>query len=165
MCIRDRDELDVHAALGREGQGAGHLAVDDQVGRHDVDIALGAVDDVQVDGLAHALVVKRIVAVGQHEARLGRRGRNRRAQVRRVFDLPLRDVPHLQKHQREAAHSGAAEHDGRVLPVAVDLLAVDVFVGQIDAAGKGRVSVDDDDLAVIAVVVMLSLIHIFGKLF
>ena len=56
------------------------------------------------------------------------------------------------EHDGEAPDRLPPEHDRGVLPVAVELLDVDILVGEVDAAGKAGVAVDDADLAVVAVV-------------
>ena len=153
--VRDagQDQTHIHAALGGKFQRCLHLAVEDQVGRHDVDIALRAVEDVHVDQLAHAIVVHGAVGVGHDEA-VFLRGLRRRVQKALPGERFLAQMPHLQEHQREAARGRAAQADRAVLPVAEALALVDVFVGQIHAAGEGDLPVDDQDLAVVAIVVM-----------
>ena len=66
--------------------------------------------------------------------------------------LLLAHVPHLQKHQCKALHGLALEHYRRVLPVTVQINVVYVFVREVYAAVEGGVTVDDEYLAVVAVV-------------
>ena len=52
------------------------------------------------------------------------------------------------------AHALALQHDGSVLPAAVFFNVVDVLIGQIHAAGKAHAAIYDQNLAVVAVVVV-----------
>ena len=83
--VRDarQDERHLHAPLRGKFQGRFQLAVQDQVGRHNVDIPLGPVQNVDVHHLPHLVIVQGAIAVGQHKA-----GRF----LRRDFD-PLCDRP------------------------------------------------------------------------
>src|SRR5699024_3146493 len=53
---QDQDHL--HTAPCGVGEGGEHLAVDDQVGGHDVDVVAGAADDVHVHHLRQFVVVE-----------------------------------------------------------------------------------------------------------
>ena len=117
-----------------------------------MDVALGAVEQVDVDHLAHPLPVQRTVAVGGGEAlcrdRIGRRGEE-------FIELRLpADAPHLKEEDSQRPDSLPLQHDGGVLPAAILLDVVDVLIGEVHAAGKAHLSVDDEDLPVVAVVVM-----------
>ena len=154
LFIRDarRDDPHIHAPLGRQHQRPLHLVAQDQVGRGDVYIPLGAVDKVEVDILAHPLVVQRVVGVGQHSGSLPggvADGRQIGLDGRHFF---LRRTPHLQKNQRQIAHGVALQPHAGVLPAAVGVGQVEVFVRQIVAAGVADLPVNDSDLAVVAVV-------------
>ena len=154
LFIRDarRDDPHIHAPLGRQHQRPLHLVAQDQVGRGDVYIPLGAVDKVEVDILAHPLVVQRVVGVGQHSGSLPggvADGRQIGLDGRHFF---LRRTPHLQKNQRQIAHGVALQPHAGVLPPAIGVGQVEVFVRQIVAAGVADLPVNDSDLAVVAVV-------------
>ena len=155
----------VHAASGRIGQRGHHLVVQDQVWRRDVHIAFGIVDDVHVNGFPHMDGVHGTVRVGNDEAlsvprfglseagkQLSQRKRLRKVGGKiRVLFLRIQ-VPGLKEHAGKASDRIASQADGAVLPVAVARLRVDVGVLQIDAAGKGGVTVHHRDLAVVPVV-------------
>ena len=151
-----QDELYLDAALRGVGQRRDHLIVDDEIRRHNVHIAVGAVDDVHIHHFADEIAVERTVAVGDDEA--GRRARRLgHIEIARIgfgSKVHLVVIPHLEEHQRQIPHGTAAQGDGRVLPMAVALRAVDVFVGKVDAAGEADLTVNDKDLAVVAVIVM-----------
>ena len=74
--------------------------------------------------------------------------------MRLKLRLRLVDVPHLQKQQQKAHRGAAAQHDRRVLPVAEAFHAVDILVREVHAAGEGDLPVYDEDLAVVAVIVV-----------
>lgn len=149
-----QDQAHIHPPLGRKAQGGLHLAVQNQIGRHDVDIPLGPVQNVHIDPLAHLVFVQRAVPVGHHPAPgllAGGRGHAEKAgELRLLFG----DRPHLQKHQGKALHRLALEHHGGVLPVAVLFDHIDILIRQIDPAVEGGVPVDHQNFAVVAVVVV-----------
>ena len=60
--------------------------------------------------------------------------------------------PLLQEHTGKAVNRAAAQQDSGILPMAEALHFIDVFIGQIDAAGKSNFAVNHADLAVIAVI-------------
>ena len=61
-------------------------------------------------------------------------------------------LPQFQKHLGQTLHRFPTKQDGGIFPVTVFFLLIDVFVSKVDAAGEADISVDDTDLAVIAVV-------------
>ena len=135
-------------------QGIQHLVIQDQIRRHDVHIAGGRMDHVQVHFLAHPLVIQRAVGVGQHVT-VGLQSDFFQILYNIIFEgiqIFFRDIPHLQKHQRKAHDRIAVDHHRRILPVAETHLLVDVLVGQIDAAGERHLAVHDEDFPVIPVV-------------
>ena len=152
-----QDELDLHAAARGVGQRRDHLVVNDEIRRHDVYVTVGTVDDIHIDHLADEVAVERAVAIGDDIAHFLFMRRLRHVEILAVdFGRKVHgaDVPHLQKHQRQAAHGVAAQGNGCVLPVAEARGAVDVLVGEVDAACEADLAVDDHDLAVVAVVVV-----------
>ena len=149
------DDAHVHPRLGRVAQGRIDAVTDDQIGRHGVHIALGLVDKVEVDRLPHRLLVQRVIRVGLDIVPRSLRGL-RRQLVRPEAAVVLLHVPgvlpHGQEHDGHAPHRLPLEENGRVFPVAIPQLLVDILVGQVDAAGKGGVAVDDTELPVVPVV-------------
>ena len=147
-----QDEVDVHAPLCRELEGRFQLTVEDEVGRHDVDVALGAVEQVDIDHLPHPLTVQRAVAVRGREP-LRRDGVGRHGEELLELRLP-EDAPHLEEEDGQRSDSLAFQHDGGVLPAAILLDVVDVLVGEVHAAGKTHLAVNDENFPVVAVIIM-----------
>ena len=148
-----QDQPHVHAALGGIDQRVFQLAVQNQIRRHDVDVFLRAAEDVNVHALAELILVQRTIPIGDDEARRADR-LFRRIEIGIIHRPALLDVPHLQKHQREAAHSVAVQHHRGILPMAELADSVDVLIRQIHAAAEGRMAVDHQDFAVVAVVIV-----------
>lgn len=63
------------------------------------------------------------------------------------------EVPGGEEEGEEVGDAGAFEANAGVFPMAVEFFDVDVFVGEVEAAGVADFAVDDDDFAVVAVVV------------
>ena len=60
--------------------------------------------------------------------------------------------PEGEKHIRIAARGGSLQPDAAVLPVAETSHLIDVFIGQVHAAGVGHAAIHHHDLAVVTVV-------------
>ena len=58
-----QDQLHLHAALGRVCERLNHLIANNQIGRHDVDVLLGSIQHIQIDMLAHILIIERTVRI------------------------------------------------------------------------------------------------------
>lgn len=63
------------------------------------------------------------------------------------------EIPGGEKEGEEISDGGAFEANPGVFPVTVEGFLVDVFVGEINTAGVADFAVDDDDFAVVAVIV------------
>ena len=116
---------------------------------------LGVLDQVQVDVLADVFKIQGTVRV-RLDVAFGAFDRFPRGEIFRV-DFVRRvgvfdGVPHFEKHQRERAHGRALEADAGVLPITVGVGDVEVFVGEVVAAGVSDLPVDNREFAVIAVV-------------
>ena len=156
--VRDagHQKTHVHAAFGGEFQRRLQFAVQNEIGRHDIDIVLGRMEDVLIDHFTGVVTVERRIGIRDHEA-----GRVRlRVCVtggvevgRKILRLLFVEPPHFEEHGREAAHGASGEHDGAVLPVAEAGGAVDILIGKVHAAVEGHPAIDDHDLAVITIVV------------
>ena len=152
--VRHAGRVDAHidAALGRQPQTGQQVVVQNQVRRADVQPLLRLVDKLQIHVLRHSLAVHRGVGKGLHQTvRFHRHGGGQiaaRVQILvGVFCLPER-----QKDVCQARCAGAIQPDAAVLPVAEPHDFIDILVRQIHTARKGDLSVDDHDLAVVAVV-------------
>ena len=148
-----QDDPHIHAPAGSVAKRRLHLPIQNEIGRHDMNIPFCPVQQVDVDLLAHPVVVQGRVGIGHHETG-DLLHLSRVCQEFVVLGASQIGTPELEEHDREAADSFALEHDGGVLPVTVFFVAIDVLVRQIHAAGKACVSVDDQDLPVIPVVVV-----------
>lgn len=62
------------------------------------------------------------------------------------------EIPRGEEESEEVSDGGAFEANPGVFPVAVEGFLIDVFVGEIDAAGVADFAVDDDDFAVVAII-------------
>ena len=148
-----RDDPHVQAGLGRGEKGGGDLVVQDQVGRHDIDGFHRPLEEGQEGTLGDVLVVQGRVAEGLDKALApGQAVGVRRPQRRHVLQLPGGGIPLGEEHHHHGPHGLPAEHQPAVLPVAEALAAVDVLVGQVDAAGEAHLAVDNHELSVVAVV-------------
>ena len=155
LLVRDarKHQPDVHAPLCRRLEGFQHGLAHREVGRIDIDIPLGLIDDIQVDRLGQSLFVQRAVPVGlYHSVRLGRQGLSLRHKGRIILLAGAEGVPVVEEHHREVPDRRALGAESCVLPVAEPLFFIDILVGQIDAARIGCISVHDHDLPVVAVI-------------
>ena len=154
--VRDagKDEAYVYAPLGGEFQRRLHLLVQDQIGGHDVHIVPCPVQNVQIHPFAHPFPVQGTVGIGHDEARCPGAALRRRVQSLPALQPARLQVPHLQEHQREAAHRLAPQQHAAVLPVAEAAHLVDILIRQVHAAGEGHLPVDHQDLPVVPVVVV-----------
>ena len=62
------NKLYVNPAFGGIAQGIDHLVVQNQIGRHNMNVAPGLVQYIQINTLSHLLPVHRAVPIGQDEA-------------------------------------------------------------------------------------------------
>ena len=150
-------DADVDAALGGGAERSGELVIQDEVGGIDVDVLGGVVDDLEIDVFGNGLGVQRAVRVGQHVAVAGKIiGMVDMRQVRHVVLVAGavfgEVVPEGEEHDGEAPDGFTLQPNASIFPMAVFFVGVDVFVSQVDAAGIGDLTVDDQDLAVVAVV-------------
>lgn len=141
------DDTHIDAALGCVDERRHHLVVQDQVGGGDVDIVVGAVDDLHIGRFGHIEVVQRTVAKGLHKP-IPRHCQGGAVPVKVSFHRGG-ELPHHQKHQGQVPHGLPPEHHSGILPVAVLFVGVDVFIGQVQSAAVADVAVDHRDFAVI----------------
>lgn len=62
------------------------------------------------------------------------------------------EVPGGEEEGEEVGDAGAFEANAGVFPMAVEFFDVDIFVGEVETAGIADFAVDDDDFAVVAVI-------------
>ena len=73
----------------------------------------------------------------------------------RVKDrLRLIYIPHLKEHQRKALNRVSLQHHGSIFPVAEPFPPVDILVGEIYAAVECHFSVNNQNFAMIPVIIM-----------
>ena len=148
-----RDDPHVQAGLGGGEQGGGDLVVQDQIGGHNIDGPDGPLEQGQQRTLADVLVVQRRIAEGLDEAlAAGQAVGIGGPEGGDILQGPGVGVPHGEEHHGHGPDGLAPEKDAAVLPVAEPLMAVDVLVGQIDAAGEAHLSVNNHQLPVVPVV-------------
>ena len=147
------DDADIYTTFCRGFQGGDKFIIQDEVGCGDIDIMVRPLDEVQIGILRHIKVIQGGIGVGLHIALRRERPRGE------VFFLGTIEGiaagvqgPLLEEHTGKAAHRGATQQHGGILPVAETLHLIDVFIGQIDAAGEAYLAIDDTDLAVVAVI-------------
>ncbi len=63
------------------------------------------------------------------------------------------EVPGGKEEGEEVGNAGTFEANAGVFPMTVEFFDVDVFIGEVETAGVADFAVDDDDFAVVAVVV------------
>ena len=152
--VRNAGGNDAHidAGLCRDAQRRDHLVVQNQIRRHDPDAAAGRLDEALENRRADVLMVQRAVCKGLQIPFTSGRFRVIRAERRNIL-LQTRDiVPDAQKHHDHRPDRLAADQNAAVLPMPEALDFVDVFVREIDPSRKADLSVDDHELAVVAVV-------------
>ena len=154
--IRDtgQNQFHVHSPLRREFQRRLHLSVQDQIGRHNMHIFSGTVQDIHIHPLPHQIVIQRAVAVGHHIAGSVLLGHGRIFQESVKLQFLLLHPPHLQKHQGKTPGRLPLEHHCRILPVTMLLSVIDILIRQINPSRECRMAVDHQNLAVVAVIVM-----------
>ena len=95
------------------------FVVEDQIRGRDMDIALGAMENVEINRLSHALLVQRHIAIGKHIAlRLYGAGGHK---VWRNFFAFSGDGPHLQKHQGKIPDRIPFQEKTGILPMPVGM--------------------------------------------
>lgn len=62
------------------------------------------------------------------------------------------EIPRGEEESEEVSDGGTFEANPGVFPVTVEGFLVDVFVGEIDAAGVADFAVDNDDFAMVAII-------------
>ena len=112
---------------------------------------VGLIEDVHVDILGTDLIIQRGFPIGTDEA-VAFAQAVVGFEVQEVFILMTKSIPVGEKHDGVGPDRFAFDADDVVLPLAVFFYDVDVFIGQVDAPGKGNLAVDHHDLAVVTVI-------------
>ncbi|CDA61595.1 unknown [Clostridium sp. CAG:169] len=148
------DDADIDAAFCCGVHRSHHLVAQNEVWGRDVYITFCLVDEVEVDRFSHRFVIQRVVCKRLDDALciLVPAVRVVSGVVLALFFNQV--VPHRQEHGGQAEHRFSFQQDGGILPVSMLFIAVDIFIGKVDAAGKADVTVDDTDLAVVTGVKM-----------
>ena len=101
------------------------------------------------------LIVHRTVRVRLNEAGLSRLIRifgQIMHEVDIVFITVFHGIPHLEEGNRKAPHRVAFDADTGVLPGAVRMCHVEIFIREIVSAGKTDLSINDRNLSVVSVI-------------
>ena len=146
VVLAGQDHAHADAPLGRAAQGGDKFVRRQEIGRHDAHRMLGAADDPAVQvvervGLGAGAVQHHAAqAVPGHDVAAGR-------QVALV-EFAGGEAPVQQEGPAQLVHDGALTAEMQVLHAA-GMFAEDVVVGDVHAAGEGRI-VADEQLAVVA---------------
>ena len=145
------DDAHIDARLRSDGQRGNHLVIQNQIGGCDIDVPLGAIDDVHEHGLTDVAVVKWTVIERLHIAvTRAHDGRHIAGTIQEaVFG---RVLPHLQEHLGHVGDTRAHQTDTGVLPMAKAYALIDILIGQVDAAHEADVTVHNADFTVVTVV-------------
>ena len=122
--------------------------------RHNMYIVRRPVKDIHIDSLTHMFPVQRAVIVWDDRTGRVLRILCLRLQIRRQVSPRAIGFPHLQEHQGKASYCSSLNADGIVLPMSKAFHPVDILICQIDAAGIGKLPVNDQDFPVIPVIVV-----------
>ena len=105
LLVRDTGQNDfhIHPSLCRINQGGLQLIIQDQVGRHNVHIASGTIQDVHIHLFAYLFSIQGAIPVGHYIALRTFLGEAESGLL--PFGLLYIQIPHLQKHQGKAPDS------------------------------------------------------------
>ena len=147
-----RDNAHIDARFCRHAQSRDHLVIQNQIRRHDPEPAAGGLDEALEDRRAHVLVVQRAVCKRLQIALALRILRIIRPERGHILLQPRDIVPDAEEHHHHRPDGLAFYQNAAVLPVAEALDLVDVFIREVHAARKSHLSVDEHELAVVAVI-------------
>ena len=144
------EDPDLDAAGDRVSQRPPRRFVRDEVRARDVDRLAGRGDRQQVELREVVAAAARRAPDGERTILLRAAPGARAIELRRHLAGRLAEV--LVERPLQQAHDRAADPDVRVAPVLLALRVAEPVVGDADASGKPDLAVDDQDLAVAAVV-------------
>ena len=146
VVLAGQDHAHADPALGRAAQRGDELVRRQKIGRHDAHRMLGAADDPAVQviervGLGAGAVQHHAAqTVPGHDVAAGRQAA--------LVELAGGKAPVQQKGPAQLVHDGALAAEMQIL-YATGMLAEDVVVRDVHAAGKGRI-IADEQFAVVA---------------
>lgn len=150
------DNADVDSALGSKPEGMDQLIGDDEIGSDEPGIVFSALDNADINILPHLFVIHRAVRIWLDERILlfglimdsGKKG------IKRLIVLIIcpHRVPHLKKRHCHVSHGIPCDLHSGILPVAVGVRDVEVFICQVVAARIADKTVYDRELPVVAVI-------------
>ena len=157
LLIRDTGCHDpyVNAALCSYSQSSGDLIGQYEIRRHDPAIFLGIIDHVKVNILTDRLIIKRAVAIRDAitPGAFNRRNIGRLKSHHVVFfTLKIGKVPHLDEHCSKTVDGRTNKLDTVILPLAVRIYEVKVFICDIVTARITNLAVNNGNLSVVTVI-------------
>ena len=146
--MRDRD-AHVHSRARGGDQSALHFSVENKVGSVNVNVFFCIVDYFQVQIFAYVGVLP---VGGVAESDTGTISLWLVGEVFLEIFVFVAQRPKLQKHGAEILYNASAYHDAGIFPMSERMCFVDIFVSEVDTAGKSGFAVDDCNFAVGAVI-------------
>ena len=147
-----RDNAHIDARFCRHAERRDHLVIQNQIRRHDPEPVAGGLDEALENCCAHVLVVQRAVRERLQIALALCILRIIRPERSHILLQPRDIVPDAEEHHHHRPDGLAFYQNAAVLPVAEALDLVDVFIREVHAARKSHLSVDEHELAVVAVI-------------
>ncbi len=149
-----RYNSDVDAAFCSVLQRNRHFIVHDQIRRININILLRMVDNIQINIFSHIFMIQRRITVRLHKTvfRIFRLMVLFRQVLTVIFGSLPDIIPHFQKHRRKTPYRFAFNLYAGIFPVTEPLFFVDVFICNIDPAGKSHLPVYHQNLSMIPVV-------------
>ena len=131
-----------------------HFVRNNQIRCHEIRVVLGRPEHIHVHLFTGRLIVERAVRIGLHIAvTLDPAGNLRQIFLHIAIRVGVTEqIPHFQKDQRKTAHGSALQTNSGILPEAIRLCYMKIFIRHIVTAGIGNFPVDHHDFPVIPVV-------------
>ena len=113
----------------------------------------GCIQDIHIHQLPYIFRIQGTVSVRNNKSTAGNRTcRLFNIQVPFVIFIFYIIIPQLKEHPGEASDSFSFHHHCRILPVAKTFFFVDIFICQINTAGKCRFAIDNRYFSVVTVI-------------
>ena len=147
-------DANIHPTKGCIADILCQIIIDDQVRSRDIDVICRLVDHILIDRLSNLRLVNRLwsTPIGNVEPFAFDCLVFNMVAVK-ILDFPTVDVPVHEEESRQGLNSSSIQTDGTVLPVTKPLNVVDVLVCQIDTTRIADLPINDQNLAVISVVI------------